>query len=55
MGLLISGSLKDRVDAKFPECQKIWEPEATFELKMNFINLVLRMTPILSSFLSSKT
>jgi hypothetical protein len=43
MGLLISGSIKDKIDAKFPECQKIWEPEATFELKMNLIDLVLRM------------
>ncbi len=48
MGLLISGSLKDKIDAKFSKCQKIWEHEATFELKMNLINLVLRMYQELS-------
>jgi hypothetical protein len=35
MGLLVSGFLKDKIDAKFSKGQKIWEHEATFELKMN--------------------
>jgi hypothetical protein len=44
MGLLISGFLKEKIDAKFPKCQH----EATFELKMNLIDLVLRMNQELS-------